>query len=59
MRVLVVGAGISGLATARGLIAAGHEVVVLEQTPGLRLGGGAIILWCNGTAILGDLSRLW
>ncbi|MDP4511170.1 FAD-dependent oxidoreductase [Nonomuraea turcica] len=55
MRVLVVGAGISGLAAARGLIAAGHEVVVLEQAQELRLGGGAITLWCNGTAILADL----
>ncbi|TDB99503.1 FAD-dependent monooxygenase [Nonomuraea longispora] len=55
MRVIVAGAGISGLAAARGLIAAGHEVVVLEQAPGLRLGGGAITLWCNGTAILGDV----
>ncbi|GGK89597.1 salicylate hydroxylase [Planomonospora parontospora subsp. parontospora] len=55
MRVLVVGAGISGLAAARGLIAAGHEVTVLEQAPGLRLGGGAVTLWCNGTAILDGL----
>ncbi|WP_246149427.1 FAD-dependent oxidoreductase [Nonomuraea turkmeniaca] len=45
----------SGLAAARGLIAAGHEVLVLEQARGLRLGGGAITLWCNGTAILEDL----
>ncbi|MER6577859.1 NAD(P)/FAD-dependent oxidoreductase [Nonomuraea sp. NPDC001023] len=55
MRVLVAGAGISGLAVARGLVADGHEVVVLEEADGLRLGGGAITLWCNGTAILGDL----
>ncbi|GAA3113546.1 FAD-dependent oxidoreductase [Streptosporangium carneum] len=55
MRVLVVGAGIGGLAAARGLVAAGHEVVVLEQAAEPRLGGGAVTLWCNGTAILGDL----
>ncbi|GGT00839.1 FAD-dependent oxidoreductase [Nonomuraea spiralis] len=55
MRVLIAGAGISGLAAARGLVAAGHEVVVLESADAPRLGGGAITLWCNGTAILGDL----
>ncbi|MEV5894371.1 FAD-dependent oxidoreductase [Nonomuraea fuscirosea] len=55
MRVIVAGAGISGLAAARGLIAAGHEVVVLERAPRPRTGGGAITLWCNGTAILRDL----
>ncbi|MEV6158023.1 NAD(P)/FAD-dependent oxidoreductase [Nonomuraea sp. NPDC052129] len=55
MRVLVAGAGISGLAAARGLIGAGHEVVVLEQAPEPRVQGGAITLWHNGTAILGDL----
>ncbi|MQY09214.1 FAD-dependent oxidoreductase [Actinomadura macrotermitis] len=55
MRVLVAGAGIAGLAAARGLLAAGHEVTVLEQAEGLRLGGGAITLWSNGTAILKDI----
>jgi FAD binding domain len=30
-------------------------VVVLKQAAGLRLGGGAITVWCNGTAVLGDL----
>ncbi|WP_272497903.1 FAD-dependent oxidoreductase [Actinomadura terrae] len=55
MRVLVAGAGISGLTAARALTRAGHHVTVLEQARAPRLGGGAITLWHNGTAILDDL----
>lgn len=55
MRVLITGAGISGLAAARALLAAGHDVTVLERSPGLRDGGCAVVLWPNGTAILRGL----
>ncbi|MGW2148433.1 FAD-dependent oxidoreductase [Nonomuraea bangladeshensis] len=55
MRIVIVGAGIAGLAAARGLRTAGHEVTVLERAPALRDGGCAIILWSNGTTVLRDL----
>ena len=55
MKVLIIGAGIGGLAAARALSADGHQVTVFEQAHGLRTGGAAVTLWSNGTGILGDL----
>ncbi|MGH3155487.1 MAG: FAD-dependent oxidoreductase, partial [Streptosporangiaceae bacterium] len=55
MKVLIIGAGIGGLAAARALLADGHQAVVFEQAPGLRRTGAAVTLWSNGTGILGEL----
>lgn len=55
MHALVIGAGLAGLATARGLLAAGHEVTVLERAPGPRTRGGAVTVWPFQNAILSVL----
>ncbi|MGC7098253.1 FAD-dependent oxidoreductase [Amycolatopsis lurida] len=55
MKVLVIGAGVGGMAAALSLLAAGHEVEVFEQGEKLRAAGNGVILWPNGTGILADL----
>lgn len=52
MKVVIVGAGVAGLAAARGLAGAGHEVEVYEQAPALRTAGGSVTIWSGGTGIL-------
>lgn len=54
MRVIVVGGGVAGLATARALLTTGHDVVVLERSPVARAGGGALTLWANGLRALDE-----
>jgi 2-polyprenyl-6-methoxyphenol hydroxylase-like FAD-dependent oxidoreductase len=51
-RILVVGAGISGLVTAIALQRAGRDVVVIERAPELREVGAGISLWPNAVNAL-------
>ncbi|NRQ36798.1 FAD-dependent monooxygenase [Nonomuraea sp. NN258] len=51
----MIGAGVAGLALARGLLAAGHDVEVYEESPELRTAGGSVSLWPGSTAILDEL----
>jgi len=55
MKIIILGAGVGGLAAARYLTAAGHEVELYEQAPALRTEGAALILWSSGTGILQDI----
>jgi FAD-dependent urate hydroxylase len=55
MDVIVIGAGLGGLAVARWLLADGHRVRVFEQAPERRTGGAGLGLFCNGAAVLHDL----
>ena len=55
LRILVVGAGVSGISVARGLLHDGHDVTVFEQRPDLQAGGGAVTIWPNGATVLAQL----
>ena len=62
MRILIVGAGIAGLAAAVDLHATGHEVVVVERSDELRAGGSPIDIRGDSIDVvdkmgLGDLIR--
>lgn len=52
MRVVVIGAGIGGLATASALIRHGHEVQVYEQAPELKEVGAGIQMTPNAVKVL-------
>jgi FAD-dependent urate hydroxylase len=55
LRILVVGAGVSGIAAARGLLRDGHDVTVFDQRPNVTAGGGAVTIWSNGATVLNQL----
>lgn len=55
LRVLVVGAGVSGVAVARGLLRDGHDVSVFDRRLDVQAGGGAVTIWSNGSTVLQQL----
>jgi FAD-dependent urate hydroxylase len=55
LRVLVIGAGVSGISVARGLLRDGHDVTVFDQREDTRAGGGAVTIWSNGETVLRQL----
>jgi 2-polyprenyl-6-methoxyphenol hydroxylase-like FAD-dependent oxidoreductase len=57
-RVIIIGGGIGGAATALALFRAGFEPVVYERTNQLREVGAGIALWANATHILKNLGLL-
>jgi FAD-dependent urate hydroxylase len=54
-RILVVGAGVSGISAARGLLRDGHDVAVFDQRPNVTAGGGAVTIWPHGAKVLDQL----
>jgi 2-polyprenyl-6-methoxyphenol hydroxylase-like FAD-dependent oxidoreductase len=57
-KILIIGAGIGGLATAIALQKAGFQTALYERAPALRGIGAGISLWSNATAVLKKLDLL-
>ena len=57
-KILVIGGGIGGAATALALHRAGFEPVLYERTETLREVGAGIALWANATHVLKELYQL-
>jgi FAD-dependent urate hydroxylase len=55
MDILIVGAGVGGLALANGLVADGHRVRVLERADAPRTDGAAVTIFSNGAAAAAGL----
>ena len=55
LRILVIGAGVSGISAARGLLRDGHDVTVFDQRKDTQAGGGAVTIWSNGETVLRQL----
>lgn len=57
-KIIVIGGGIGGSATALALRSAGFETVVYEKTQQLREVGAGVALWANATHVLKELGVL-
>src|SRR4051812_41511748 len=57
-KIIIVGGGIGGLATAIAVRRQGHEVAVYEQAPELLEIGAGLSVWPNATRVLSEFGLL-